>query len=161
MSTWSSTRPLSSSSTEATHMDTDPRHHRSQPLPPAPSPKRRGGESPLLPLSASGRGPGGGVDRRTFLSSTAGGVYGAALAYLLGLDAARGESRAPSRDGLEPRPTPPHFPGKARAVIQIVAEGGPSQVDLFDPKPGLDKNHGKSIFHKIAEGVSAPEFAGA
>jgi hypothetical protein len=46
-------------------------------------------------------------------------------------------------------------------VIQIVAEGGPSQVDLFDPKPGLDKNHGKSFFHKIAEGVSAPESAGA
>src|SRR5262249_37720895 len=141
----------------------DPLDHRPQPLPSTPSPRRRGGAEGFLPLSASGRGLGGGVllDRRAFLSS-------AALAYLFGLDAARAGSRTDFQSvrtsrpaGLEIRPTPPHFPGKARAVIQIVAEGGPSQVDLFDPKPGLDKNHGKSIFHKIAEGVSAPESAGA
>src|SRR5262249_46798256 len=38
--------------------------------------------------------------------------------------------------------------------------GGPSQVDLFDPKPGLDKNHGKSVFQALADSVSAPRNAG-
>src|SRR4051812_22314848 len=33
----------------------------------------------------------------------------------------------------------PHFPAKAKRVIHIFANGGPSQVDTFDPKPMLDK----------------------
>ncbi len=42
-------------------------------------------------------------------------------------------------------PKQPHFPAKAKAVIHIFAEGGPSQVDTWDPKPELakfdDKTH--------------------
>ena len=34
---------------------------------------------------------------------------------------------------------PPHFAPKAKAVIQLFMNGGPSQVDLFDPKPALQK----------------------
>src|SRR5206468_6638352 len=33
----------------------------------------------------------------------------------------------------------PHFPAKAKAVIQLVQNGGPSQMDLFDPKPALTR----------------------
>ena len=38
-----------------------------------------------------------------------------------------------------------HFPAKAKRVIHIFANGGPSQVDTFDPKPMLAKYHGKPL----------------
>ena len=39
----------------------------------------------------------------------------------------------------------PHFPGKAKHVVHLFMNGGPSQVDTFDPKPALDKYHGKPL----------------
>src|SRR5215213_4278635 len=42
-------------------------------------------------------------------------------------------------------PKAPHFPAKAKRVIHIFANGGPSQVDTFDPKPALDKYAGKAL----------------
>jgi hypothetical protein len=42
-------------------------------------------------------------------------------------------------------PRQPHFPAKAKRVIHIFANGGPSHVDTFDPKPLLEKYHGKEI----------------
>ena len=38
---------------------------------------------------------------------------------------------------------PPHFPARAKRVIHLFMNGGPSQVDTFDPKPQLDKYHGE------------------
>ncbi len=40
-------------------------------------------------------------------------------------------------------PRPGHFPGRAKAVIQLFQNGGPSQMDLFDHKPELSKHHGE------------------
>jgi hypothetical protein len=40
---------------------------------------------------------------------------------------------------------PPQFPAKARSVIFLFMDGGPSQVDTFDPKPRLDREHGQPI----------------
>src|SRR4249920_1243721 len=42
-------------------------------------------------------------------------------------------------------PKKPHFPGKAKHVVHLFMNGGPSQVDTFDPKPLLDKYHGKPL----------------
>src|SRR5262245_53748532 len=42
-------------------------------------------------------------------------------------------------------PKKPHFAAKAKRVIHIFANGGPSHVDTFDPKPLLTKNHGKVL----------------
>src|SRR5438270_2012623 len=42
-------------------------------------------------------------------------------------------------------PKAPHFPAKAKRVIYLFLNGGPSQVDTFDPKPKLDEYHGKPI----------------
>ena len=42
-------------------------------------------------------------------------------------------------------PKAPHFPGKAKHVIHVVCEGGPSQVDTFDPKPMLEKYHARLV----------------
>jgi hypothetical protein len=39
----------------------------------------------------------------------------------------------------------PHFPAKAKYVIQILANGGPGQMDTFDPKPELTKYHGQRL----------------
>src|SRR5262249_20651164 len=43
------------------------------------------------------------------------------------------------------KPPGPHHEPRARAVIFLFMNGGPSQVDLFDPKPALEKWHGKPI----------------
>ena len=48
-------------------------------------------------------------------------------------------------------PKAPHFPPKAKRVIYLFLNGGPSQVDTFDPKPMLDKYHGKPMPRAICE----------
>src|SRR5262245_30551001 len=48
-----------------------------------------------------------------------------------------------SSDPLAPKF--PHFAAKAKHVVHLFMNGGPSQVDTFDPKPALDKYHGKPI----------------
>ncbi|MBI4600669.1 MAG: DUF1501 domain-containing protein, partial [Planctomycetes bacterium] len=59
------------------------------------------------------------------------------------------------------RPRPPHFEPKAKAVIHLFMNGGPSPMDLFDPKPLLDEHHGEAYFEKIAGEVENPQAAGA
>ena len=76
--------------------------------------------------------------RRDFLKSIGGGIGMMALGDLLARD-----GYAASLNPLSPRK--PHFPGKAKRVIYMFMEGGPSQMDLFDPKPELVKWHGKSL----------------
>lgn len=63
--------------------------------------------------------------RRQFLSRTTGGLGAAALSSLL--------------NASETAPALPHFAPKAKRVIYLFQFGGPSQIDLFDPKPGLAK----------------------
>src|SRR5437870_754 len=42
-------------------------------------------------------------------------------------------------------PKKPHFKGKAKRVVHLFMNGGPSHVDTFDPKPLLKKYHGKPL----------------
>ncbi|MBM3760280.1 MAG: DUF1501 domain-containing protein [Acidobacteria bacterium] len=77
-------------------------------------------------------------NRRQFLNNFAGGITGMALADLLQRD-----GYAANLNPLAPKK--PHFPGKAKRVIYMFMEGGPSQMDLFDPKPALAKWHGQSL----------------
>jgi hypothetical protein len=58
------------------------------------------------------------------------------------LDAERADA-AGSGQSLAPRA--PHFPARARAVIHIFANGGPSHIDTFDPKPALAAYAGREI----------------
>ncbi|MDB5341239.1 MAG: hypothetical protein JWN70_6858 [Planctomycetaceae bacterium] len=77
--------------------------------------------------------------------------------HLLGRDLfAEGNQSAPDL-----RPRAPHFPAKAKSVIHLFMNGGPSQMDLFDPKPELDKHHGEPYFSKIAGEVENVSDAGA
>jgi hypothetical protein len=67
-----------------------------------------------------------------------------ALTYLLNrhpLLGAGSESTGPLYTNLQRRPG--HFSGSARAVIQLMQNGGPSQIELFDPKPELTKWSGR------------------
>ncbi len=53
---------------------------------------------------------------------------------------------AGSTDDADPLAAkPPHFRPKAKRVIQLLANGGPGQMDTFDPKPMLTKLHGQRL----------------
>ncbi len=72
--------------------------------------------------------------RRQMLAQTSAGLGGLALAQLL-------QSEVASAEGLNVQ----HFPAKATRVIWLFMHGGPSHLDLFDPKPELIKHAGKPI----------------
>jgi hypothetical protein len=97
--------------------------------------------------------------RRGFFQGVSSGICGAALAYLLGSDSGRAVGQEDGGHDLKPRRS--HFPAKARSVIHLFMNGGPSQMDLFDPKPALDRHHGKPYFDKIAGEVEFIKDAGA
>ena len=103
--------------------------------------------------------------RRRFFQHMSGGLGQAALLSLLGRDlpGAMAEVAHGSAPGqvFDLKPRRPHFEPKAKAVIHLFMNGGPSQVDLFDPKSELTRNHGKSYFNKIAGEVENPQSAGA
>ncbi len=65
----------------------------------------------------------------------------------IGLQALLGEAAAaPAFDAANPlAPKPPPLPAKAKRVIHIFMNGGPSQVDTFDPKPALSQYAGKAL----------------
>ena len=79
--------------------------------------------------------------RREFLASAAGGTL--ALNWLLANDNSGKQGANAPRSPLAPKP--PHFAAKAKRVIFLFMVGGPSQMDLFDPKPGLEKWAGKPL----------------
>ena len=81
--------------------------------------------------------------RRQLLQTAGGGFAGLALRNLLQEEGLLAQTRQAATNPLSP--TPPHFAPKARSVIFIFAYGGPSHVDLLDPKPALHKWHGQSI----------------
>src|SRR5262245_52541979 len=85
------------------------------------------------------------LTRRSFLARYAGSLGGLALAHLLATERARGASdgQPAARPAGLLAPKAPHHPPRARTVISLFQHGGPSQVDLFDPKPELTKRHGQ------------------
>ncbi len=86
------------------------------------------------------------LGRRDFLRSAGGGVGIAALAELL------------AADGLTAAgplaPKAPHFAPKAKSVIFMFMEGGPSQYELFDPKPELERWDGRSLPESITKDLT-------
>ena len=54
-------------------------------------------------------------------------------------------SAAPGSSTLPLFPRAPHFAPRARRVVHLFMNGGPSQVDTFDPKPALDRYHGQAL----------------
>jgi hypothetical protein len=58
-------------------------------------------------------------------------------------------SEAPAAGANPMMPRPPHFRARARSVIFLYMDGGPSQMDTFDPKPRLDREHGQLIRTRV------------
>ena len=88
------------------------------------------------------------IDRRDFLIRAGSGFGALALAYLIAKDgeltAGEGSSEQSNRlNPLAPRPT--HHPATAKSVIWLFMDGGPSHLDLFDPKPELDRLAGQPL----------------
>ncbi len=80
--------------------------------------------------------------RREFLYATGGGLGGIALNWLLSQEA-RAANAKRAANPLAPKK--PHFEPKAKRVIFMFMVGGPSQMDLFDPKPALEKWQGQPL----------------
>ncbi len=78
------------------------------------------------------------LSRRGFLNQVGTGLGGIALSSLL--NEAFASERQAQFDVL---PKKPHFSAKAKRVILLFQNGGPSHMDLFDPKPELSKRHGE------------------
>jgi len=100
------------------------------------------------------------MTRRSFFDSLSGSIYGTALAYLLGEDLLAGEP-SHRRRVYDLKPRQAHQEPKARSIIHLFMNGGPSQMDLFDPKEELTKRHGEPYFDKIAGEVEFINSAGA
>ncbi|MFM7099740.1 MAG: DUF1501 domain-containing protein, partial [Verrucomicrobiota bacterium] len=91
------------------------------------------------------------LSRREFLEQCGMGLGTLGLGSLMGsLGWLTPEARAEASFTNPLAPRPPQFPARARHVIHIFANGGPSHVDTFDPKPALDRWHGREIPVKFA-----------
>src|SRR5262245_24777761 len=82
---------------------------------------------------------GGDMSRRDMLGQFATGLGGMALAALVARDSKGAAAKGEAAD------LPPHHVPKAKRAIQIFLQGGLSQVDSFDPKPELERLHGKPV----------------
>jgi hypothetical protein len=81
------------------------------------------------------------LDRRRFLGQMSGGLGCVALSELLGRQGLLASEGA----GSPLAPRPPHFPARAKRVVQIFCSGAVSHLDTFDYKPELIKRHGQPM----------------
>ena len=93
------------------------------------------------------------ISRRDMLRASSGGFGALALAGLLGE-----EARARTKLSGPLAAKAPHFSPRARRVIFLFMHGGPSQVDTFDYKPLLQRDHGKPLPFKRPKVVSSETF---
>ena len=95
-----------------------------------------------------------GMSRLNFLNSFGMGLGGIALSSLLKPEALSGASNSRGALGTS------HFAPKAKRVIYLFQSGGPSQLDLYDPKPTLIKKHGTELPEEIRQGQRLTAMSG-
>jgi hypothetical protein len=96
------------------------------------------------------------ASRREFLSKCGCGFGALAFGHMLGLDGLLARAAEAGADPLNPlTPKPAHFPAKAKSVIWLFMEGGPSHLDLFDPKPALVSLAGKPMPESFGKVITA------
>jgi hypothetical protein len=85
--------------------------------------------------------------RRHFLAQAALGIAPVALAWLLNEEGALAEPIMPNLvpKTFDLKPKPPQTPPRAKAMISLFMQGGPSQIDLLDPKPALNRLDGQKF----------------
>ena len=91
------------------------------------------------------------ISRRAALSRIANGFGSVALTSMLhGKTADGADSKSNGEASIHPLASrAPHFAPKAKRVIMLYMDGGPSQMDTFDPKPKLSADHGKPFAMKM------------
>ena len=95
------------------------------------------------------------LDRRLFLQQTACGLGTVALGNLMSRDGLGAERRHPLAGRA------PHHAPRARNVIFIFMAGAPSQLDLFDPKPEMQKLNGQAVPESFLDGLEDPLIKGS
>ena len=98
------------------------------------------------------------LTRRTFVGRAGTGLGAAALAGLLGVDAAAATGGVKSVEGVLKQP---HLPVKAKRVIYLTMAGGPSHLETFDPKPKLRAMHGEPMPESMTKGQQIAQLQGA
>src|SRR5947209_13096980 len=93
------------------------------------------------------------ASRRDFLLRSGGGFGALALTYMLGLDKSRGTAADSLSNPLAPKP--PQFPARAKRVIFLFMEGGPSHLDTFDYKPKLNELAGRPLPASFGKVITA------
>jgi hypothetical protein len=96
------------------------------------------------------------MDRRQMLRHSGAGIGTLALAQLLSET-----NQAEASDGPSLAPRRPHFAPRAQRFVHLFANGGPSQVDTFDPKPLLARLHGKPIPRDVISTVGDAQASGS
>src|SRR5262245_19799436 len=105
------------------------------------------------------------MTRRNFFSQMAHGFAGTALTGILLQDFFNSSNllaaSLPNPHVFDLKSKAPHFAPKAKAVIQLFMNGGPSHMDMFDYKPMLDKHHGEPFMDVPVADVQDIEAVGA
>ena len=96
--------------------------------------------------------------RRTFLGKSAQAIGSLALGSLLNPRLLGGPASDERWRGILPAP---HFLPRAKRVVHLCMAGGPSHVDLFDPKPELNRLHGQPFPESFTRGQQLAQLQGA
>ena len=91
------------------------------------------------------------LSRREMLLRAGGGLGAWALLDLLKRDGVHAAARGRPENPLAPKA--PHFPARAKHVISLFMQGGPSHIDTFDPKPILAQRHGQPLPPSVTKGL--------
>jgi hypothetical protein len=89
------------------------------------------------------------LTRRELLQASGLGLGTLALSFLLDRDGLLAGEPASASGGADLTPRPGHFTAPAKAVIMLMQNGGPSQMELFDPKPELNRRAGEVYGTKV------------
>lgn len=89
------------------------------------------------------------LSRRELLQLSGQGLGVLALAALLNSEGLLAGETQSENLGADLRPRTPHFAPRAKAVVMFVQNGGPSQMELFDPKPELNRLEGQVHAEKV------------
>jgi hypothetical protein len=92
--------------------------------------------------------------RREFLGRAGSGLGALALGHLLNQAGFAPQAAAASTSNILSAKQP-HHPPKAKSIIWLFMEGGPSHLDLFDPKPALDKLAGLPMPDSFGNPITA------
>jgi hypothetical protein len=95
----------------------------------------------------------GAISRREMIRSAGLGFGAWALLDLLAREGAFAESQSPKSAANPLAAKPPMFPARAKRVVFLFMQGGPSHIDTFDPKPMLNKHKGQPLPANILQGL--------